>query len=155
MSVFPQIFPATSDEIVNNSTVSGAFVTNALNNLRTAAGQLCFQIYEGGGVLTTLPKIMHVRLPYAITITGWEIVCNESGSIVIDVWKGTYANFPSTVADTITASAKPTVTTAQKATSTTLTGWTTSLPAGAYVNVNVDSVTSITYALLNLTYTRT
>ena len=32
-----------------------------------------------------------------------------SGSIVIDVWKDTYANFPPIVADTITASAKPTL----------------------------------------------
>ena len=53
-----------------------------------------------------------------------------SGSIVIDVWKDTYANFPPTVADTITASAKPTLSSATKSDDTTLTGWTTAVTAG-------------------------
>jgi hypothetical protein len=100
-------------------------------------------------------KKLYFPVPFACTITGWELVADASGSVVIDIWKDTYANYPPLVADTITGSAKPTITTATKAQSTTLTGWTTSLAAGDYLEVNVDSVTTITNVTLTLTVTRT
>jgi len=52
------------------------------------------------------------------------------GDAVIDLWKDTYANFPPTSADTITASARPTLSSAVKGQSSTLTGWTTAVAAG-------------------------
>jgi hypothetical protein len=58
------------------------------------------------------------------------MLANTSTTTVIDIWKDTYANFPPTVADTITGSAKPAITASNKNTSTTLTGWTTSINAG-------------------------
>ena len=82
-------------------------------------------------------------------------MADASGSVVIDIWKDTYANYPPVVGATITGSAKPTITTATKAQSTTLTGWTTSLAAGDYLEVNVDSVATITNVTLTLTVTRT
>jgi hypothetical protein len=100
-------------------------------------------------------KKLYFRVPYACTITSWEIVGDASGSVVIDIWKDSYANFPPVVGDSITASAKPTVSAAQKATSSTLTGWTTSLAAGDYIEVNVDSVTTITNVTLVLNTVRT
>jgi hypothetical protein len=78
-----------------------------------------------------------------------------SGSIVIDIWKDSYANYPPTVADTITGSAKPTITTDTKANSSTLTGWTTSVTAGDILYFNVDSVTSITNVVLTMKVTKT
>jgi hypothetical protein len=100
-------------------------------------------------------KSLFFRVPYACTITGWELVADASGSVVIDIWKDTYANFPPVNADSITASAKPTISTAVKANSTTLTGWTTSLAAGDYIEVEVESVTTITNVTLTLNVVRT
>jgi len=74
-----------------------------------------------------------------------------SGSIVVDIWKDTYANFPPTVADTITASAKPILSAATKSIDTTLTGWTKSISAGDILRYNVDSVTTCTRVVLSLT----
>jgi hypothetical protein len=74
-----------------------------------------------------------------------------SGSIVIDVWKDTYANYPPTVADTITASAKPTLSSATKSDDTTLTGWSKTVTAGDVFGFKVDSVTSLTKVILQLT----
>ena len=51
-------------------------------------------------------------------------------SVVFDVWKDTYAAYPPTVADTITASAKPTLASANKSQDATLTGWTKTVAAG-------------------------
>jgi hypothetical protein len=58
------------------------------------------------------------------------------------------------VGDAITGSAKPTLSSEIKAASTTLTGWTTALAAGDYLEVNVDSVTTITNVTLSFTVTR-
>lgn len=104
---------------------------------------------------TTGAKKLYYPIPFACTITGWEMVADVSGSVVVDIWKDTYANYPPAVGDTITGSAKPTITTATKAQSSTLTGWTTSLAAGDYLEVNVDSVTTITNVTLTLIVTRT
>lgn len=84
------------------------------------------------------------QVPFACTITGITVLADQSGSLVLDVWKDTYANYPPTVADTITAAAKPTLSTATKTTDTTLTGWTTALAAGDTIRFNLDSITTIT-----------
>ena len=105
----------------------------------------------GGSVVTTGAKKAYVTVPYDCTITGWRILCDVSGSVVFDIWKDTYANYPPTNADSITASAKPTVTTATSAESSTLTGWTTALAAGDVLEVEVESVTTVTKARLELT----
>jgi hypothetical protein len=54
------------------------------------------------------------------------------------------------VSNTITASAKPTLSSANKATDSTLTGWTTSVTAGDTFGFKVDSVTSCTRVALTL-----
>ena len=94
------------------------------------------------------------QVPFSGSITGWTILSADatptSGSIVLDVWRDTYANYPPTVADTITASAKPTLTTAISATSTILTGWSKNFSAGDVFGVKVDSTASVTSILLYL-----
>ncbi|GAI37997.1 unnamed protein product [marine sediment metagenome] len=75
---------------------------------------------------------------------------DQTGSIVVDIWKDTYANFPPTDADSITASAPPTISTAQKSQDSTLAGWTTSIAAGDILAFNVDSCTTITRVTISL-----
>lgn len=112
--------------------------------------QIGITVDGAGSVLTTGVKGFK-SFPVAGTITGVRLLADQSGSIVIDIWKDTYANYPPTVADTITAAAKPTITTAVKSEDTTLTGWTTSVSAGDIFGFNIDSVTTITRIILELT----
>lgn len=112
--------------------------------------QIGIVVDGGGSVLTTGLKGFK-SFPVAGTITAVRLLADQSGSIVIDIWKDTYANFPPTVADTITASAKPTITTAVKSEDTTLTGWTTAVAAGDIFAFNIDSVTTIQRIILELT----
>jgi hypothetical protein len=107
-------------------------------------------VIDGGGSAITTGIKGDLELPYAATVIRATTLCDQSGSIVIDVWKDTYANFPPTVADTITASAKPTVSSAVKGQVTTLTGWTTSLSAGDILRFNVDSATTVTRCTVSL-----
>ena len=112
-------------------------------------------IIDGGGTAITTGVKGDLQIPFACTINTWTLLADQSGSIVIDIWKDTYANYPPTVADTITASAKPTISAANKGQSSTLTGWTTAITAGDTLRFNVDSITTCTRVTLALTVTRT
>jgi hypothetical protein len=94
-------------------------------------------------------------IPFACTITAARALADQSGSIVVDIWLDTYANFPPTDADSITASAPITITTATKSEDTTLTGWTVAVPAGSILRYNVDSVTSHEQVTVTLTAVKT
>ncbi len=111
--------------------------------------------FDGGGAAITANSKLDFEIPVAGVITQATCLADQSGSIVFDVWVDTYANYPPTVADTITASAKPTISSATKAQDSTLTGWTTTLAAGSTMRVNVDSITTITRCVLSLKVRKT
>lgn len=108
---------------------------------------------DGGGAPIAAGLKGYAHVPFNGVITGWTILADVAGSIVIDVWKDTYANYPPVVGDTITAAAKPTVSGAVKATSTALTGWTTAVSKGDVIAFNVDSAATMTKATLVLAVT--
>jgi hypothetical protein len=130
-------------------------VTNAAGQLSFLAlkSNCTFTIDGGGSAITTGVK-GYVRVPFNCVITGWDIVADQSGSIVVDVWKDTYANFPPTVADTIAGSEKPTLSSATKNQDLALSTWTTNLTDGDYLGFNVDSVSTVTRVTVTLICTR-
>jgi hypothetical protein len=134
-------------------TIDNSVVTVA--KLATLAKTGTIQvIFDGGGSAITTGVKGDLEVPFACTITQATLLADQSGSIVIDIWKDTYANYPPTVADTITASAKPTLSAATKSQDSTLTGWTTSITAGDTLRFNVDSVATVTRVALSLKYTK-
>ncbi len=112
-------------------------------------------VIDGGGVAITTGIKGDLEIPFGCTINRVTLLADQSGSIVIDIWKDVYANYPPTNADSITASAKPTITTATKSQDSTLTGWTTTITAGDTLRFNVDSITTCTRVTLSLKVTRT
>lgn len=108
-------------------------------------------IIDGGGVAITTGVKGDLEIPVTCTITAVRLLADASGSIVVDIWKDSYANLPPTIADTITASAKPTLSAVQKSEDATLTGWTTSITAGQWLRFNVDSASTVTRVTLSLT----
>jgi hypothetical protein len=136
--------------IGNDSRLSDATTAKT----RTDSGALQLDLFGDGAVLPVAVLQGQLRVPYNCTITSWELVSNETGSIEIDIDKDTYANFPPTSADSITGSARPTITASNKAQSSTLTGWATALNEGDYLKVEVLSVSAITQATLTLRVTR-
>ena len=79
------------------------------------------------------------------------MLADQTGSIVVDIWKDSYANFPPTNADSITSATPPTIAAGTKDTDTTLTSWTTSITAGDILRFNVDSATTVTKVTLSIT----
>lgn len=112
--------------------------------------QIDITIDNNGSVITTGVKGFR-SFQVAGTITKVRMLADVVGSIVVDIWKDTFANYPPTVADTITAAAKPTISATNKSEDTTLTGWTKSIAAGDVFGFNVDSATTITRLTLELT----
>ncbi len=133
-----------------NVATTGTFTKNGND---VTVGTVTFIIDGGGATITTGVK-GYLTIPFACTINEWTLLADQSGSVVVDIWKDTYANYPPLVADSITASAKPTITTATKGQSSTLTGWTTTIAAGDVLAFNVDSITTCQRVTLSLKVTR-
>jgi len=107
-------------------------------------------IIDGGGSAITTGQKGHLEVPFACTIKQVTMLADQSGSIVVDIWKDTYDSFPPTDADSITASAPPTISSAQKSQDSTLTGWTKSISSGDILAFNVDSCSTITRVTISL-----
>jgi hypothetical protein len=110
-----------------------------------------FTFVVGDGV-NVVPTGFHGLLiaTYACEITDWYIANPDTGSIVFDIWKIAWGANPPTVANTITAAAKPTLSGAKTATSGTLTGWTTTVAAADIIGINVDSSATVKRVTLAL-----
>jgi hypothetical protein len=149
---------ANSDAKIATQKATRTYVTTSIASVTYSTalliGCLSFLMDGGGDVISTGVK-GDLEVPYNCNIDRATLLADQSGSIVIDVWKDTYANYPPTIADTITASAKPTLATAVKSQDATLTGWTKAVASGSTLRINVDSCSTITRCLLSLKVTRT
>lgn len=127
---------------------------------KTTTGVIPFIFGKVDGTPPVAGDQLWIQTPnHAITITKAVLLADQSGSIVIDIWECTYAEFDMSThpvdGDSITASAPPTISTALKSEDSTLTDWTVSIPANTILLANVDSITDIEQVTLNLHYSRT
>ena len=122
--------------------VDGSQLTNVVRNI-------CIYIDNQDDAITTGIKAK-ICIDYACTIQSVTLHGSPSGSIVIDIWKVNYNNLPASVANTITASAKPTISNGIKYQDITLSGWTKSISAGDWLYFNVDSCTTMTNCSIDL-----
>ena len=100
-------------------------------------------VIDGGGDVISTGVAGDLQVPFDCTILEAVLLADQSGSIQVDIWKDTYANFPPTVADTITASAVPAISASTKDQDSTLTGWTVAVSSGDILRFNVDSIATI------------
>lgn len=112
---------------------------------------IAFVIDGGGSAITTGSK-GYLEIPFACTVTGWTIVGSPSGSIVVDVKRATYANFPTT--SSIAGTEKPTLSSATKNQDLDLTAWTTSIAAGDILEFVVDSASTVKKVTIVIRATR-
>lgn len=100
-------------------------------------------VFDGGTEAAAAGAVCCVRIPRAGTIVKATLLADQAGAAVVDVWKDSYANYPPTDADSITAAAPPTLAAAIKAEDAVLTGWTTALAAGDVLAFHLDACTTI------------
>jgi hypothetical protein len=113
------------------------------------AGQSAIQIIissETGAISTGIKD--YIEVPFDCTILSARLFADQTGSIVIDINKATYAGLFTTAS--ICASALPTLSSERKSEDATLTGWTTSLSEGDVLEYEVDSATTVERVTLSL-----
>jgi len=148
--------------LVSNLNISGY---SAYKSPRANSGASAFEAFDastgsisfvidGGGAEIQDGVAGDLTVPFGCEITGVVALADQSGSIIVDIWKDTYASYPPTDADSITSATPPTIASAIKATDTTLSGWTKTIAAGDTLRYNVDSCTTITRCTISLTIRR-
>jgi hypothetical protein len=111
-------------------------------------------VFDGSGAVIPVSTQLDIPVPFDCHIEECAMYAAQAGSIVIDIWKDIHGSFPPTLADSITAAAKPTIAAADKSLDTTLTGWTRSITAGDILRFNVDSASTIKRVTLELAVTK-
>lgn len=117
-------------------------------------GTITLVIDGGGGVLQT-GITGDIEVPFACAITAVTMLADQSTTTTIDIWKDVFANYPPDNADSITASAVPTITADTNSQDTTLSGWTTAVTAGDTLRFNVDANDNATRCTISLKYRKT
>jgi len=140
-----------------NPVLTGNVYWMCINNGESSSvnkGQLGVSLSGNGSVITTGVKT-YLTAPYSGIITGWELLSTATGSIVIDVWKDTYDNYPPTLSDSICGIDKPTLSSQIKNNNNTLTAWSTTITEGDIIAFNVESATTVTQVTLTLKINKT
>jgi hypothetical protein len=150
---------ATSPTLVTPAlgTPSSGTLTNCTGlppaGITGLVGAVVANISGGGAAITTGLKGFIVA-PYAMTLSKATALADQTGDIVVDIWVDTYANFPPTDADSITASAPVTISNDVKSQDSTLSGWDLAITAGDVIGFNVDSCSDIEQCTVILEGTR-
>ena len=110
---------------------------------------------DGGGSAIATGIIADLVLPFSGTLQSWTLLADQASNTTIDLWKDVLANFPPTVADTITAAAKPALAAVAFNSSSALTGWTTAITAGDTMRLNLDANSAAQRITLTLVYRKT
>jgi hypothetical protein len=141
-------FTAAARTVLDDADVAAMRVTLG------AADAALNYILDGGGSTITTGLKPDIVVPFTCTVTAWWMLADQTGSIVVDLWKNSYASYPPLVANTITGSELPTITAGIKGQDLALGTWTTALTKGDIIRPNVNSCSSITYCTLYLALTR-
>lgn len=114
-------------------------------------------VFDGGGSAIQVGQEFSLRVENGFRISGWHMLADQTGSIKIDVWKDTWANYPPTDGDTITNANEPEIAADNKAFSVGVVGdgWTYEVDDGDVLTFHVDSCSTIERCTLILVGTKT
>jgi hypothetical protein len=104
---------------------------------------------DTGGSALTNGSVVYFTISYACTITAWNITV-DAGTVTFDIWKIATGTAIPTVTNTITASAKPALSTGTALHSTSMSGWTTSVAANDIFGIQLNTVATAKYAELDI-----
>lgn len=155
MSLWSDILGTTKTAFKIGKTNTATLDASSLSAARTfALPNIALKtitcVFDGQGTAPTAGTIRYLVCNASGTLIGWRIVGDVTGSAVVDVWKIAYGASLPTVANTIAASAKPTLSSAKINKDDTLTGWTTSVTADDILGFKVDSASTLTTVTIEL-----
>jgi hypothetical protein len=80
-----------------------------------------------------------IKVPYDFVLTKVELVGANTGTIAVDIWRDSPANFPPTDADSIVGSNQPLINTGILYADSSLSTWTVTGNSGDYLAFYVDT----------------
>lgn len=111
--------------------------------------------FDGGGSPIVAGQEFTMRVEDGMELDSWYIMADQTGSIQIDVWVDTWANYPPTNVDTITGGFEPNISANDNNSATVLAGWSPTLLNGDVITFHVDSCSTIERCTLMLVGTKT
>lgn len=120
----------------------------------TLVGVMTFVITDGGGEIADGIK-GDLIMPCSGIIQSVDLLADQSGDIVVDIWKAARVAYPPTNADSITGAAPPTISGDDNSQDAVLSGWDTSFSEGDVFRFNVDSCTTIERCTVAIKFLRT
>ena len=108
---------------------------------------------DGGGAVITAGIKGPLEVPFKCDLSAGRLFADQNGTLQVDVWKDTYANYPPADADSITGGDELALSAVDTYEDTSLTNWTKPTAAGSVFFFNVDSSTapaSVTWCLVSL-----
>lgn len=143
-----------TDVVITTPATGQTLTYNGSSWVNTMPGAKSFGTTVGNGVTVSTGVASYVRIPFSGTITKATALSIDPAatacSVVVDVWIDSFANYPPTDADSITAAAPITLSTDNASEDTTLSGWDTSVSAGAIAGFNVDSASGCSLVFIQL-----
>ena len=122
---------------------SGSVVATLAPNYKEGSFGVTF---DGGGALITSGKIGYVKVPYKGTITGWQLVADQSGSCSIAVKQGVFSPFPPTTT-ILTAALSGTQT-------SSATGLSLAVTAGDWFSFTITGTSAVQLVNLSISITK-
>lgn len=92
-------FTSLSAVAASHATTSSAYYTHAASSALHNASAAIIMVLDGGGAVIASGATCDILVPYTCRIVRSTILPDASGSLSVNVWKDTYANFPPTAAD--------------------------------------------------------
>lgn len=132
-------------QVDNGGTVSGSGgpCPVATSNVRSFGGS-----FDGGGAALTAGKTTYVTVPYACTISAWNILV-DAGTATVDIWRKPTGTAIPTAGDTITAAAVPAISAGTAVHSTVTTGWcgtgTCAIAQNDIIGINLKATATATF----------
>jgi len=108
---------------------------------------------QGSAILPGVTSV-GVEIPFDALIRSNVLLADRIGSIVFDVWKGPYAAYPLSGANSIVGVDPPTISGDIKSQDTTLSGWTVMISAGEVVQFHITSASAIQVCSLTMPLTK-
>ena len=129
--------PSPSDDVVVIALAAAADLTRTVNYV-IDSGSLPMQVGDKG----------KLSLDVTGVIESVTVLCDQTGDIVFDISKCTFADYPAF--NSITAAQRVQLTNSNKYFDDVLNNWTTTIVAGDILNFSVISVTDVRRLLISL-----
>lgn len=147
-------------EVINSVTVvsTANIVLQVANAPAGPAGSeivgLTF-VFDNGGSPVAPSTISWMPVPFDCTLNGATLTADTLSTTTIDVWVCAKADYPPTIADSITAADFPTLTAAIISDDLDISTWDVDVPAGSIIAAVVGANNNATKLNLSLTATKT